>query len=267
MKMYKGFDKNMKCRGFQYEIGGTYETDEAKICELGFHACENPLDVLQYYDPANSRFCLVDLDANGDTSNDSKRVGRKIHIEAEIGINGLISAGVKFILDHIKSDSAREYNTGDRSVATNTGHCSVATNTGYYSAATNTGNYSAATNTGDYSAATNTGDRSVATNTGDYSVATNTGDRSVATNTGDYSAATNTGDRSAAVVSGDDSIAFVSGCQSKAKGAKGCWLVLTERGDGMHIVDVQAVMVDGETIKADTFYTLKDKKIIEATEE
>lgn len=118
MKMYKGFDKNMKCRGFQYEIGGTYETDEAKICELGFHACENPLDVLQYYDPANSRFCLVDLDANGDTSNDSKRVGSKIHIESEIGINGLISAGVKFILDHIKSDSAREYNTGYCSVAT-----------------------------------------------------------------------------------------------------------------------------------------------------
>ena len=204
MKMYKGFDKNMKCRGFQYEIGGAYETDEAKICELGFHACENPLDVLQYYDPANSRFCLVDLDANGDTSNDSKRVGRKIHIEEEIGINGLISAGVKFILDHIKSDSAREYNTGD------------------YSAATNTGDYSAATNTGDFSAA---------------------------------------------VVSGDDSIAFVSGYQSKAKGAKGCWLVLTERDDRMHIVDVQAVMVDGETIKADTFYTLKDKKIIEATEE
>ena len=199
MKMYKGFDKNMKCRGFQYEIGGAYETDEAKICELGFHACENPLDVLQYYDPANSRFCLVDLDANGDTSNDSKRVGRKIHIEAEIGINGLISAGVKFILDHIKSDSAREYNTGNRSVATNTGN---------------------------------------------------------------YSAATNTGNCSAAVVSGDDSIAFVSGYQSKAKGAKGCWLVLTERGDGMHIVDVQAVMVDGETIKADTFYTLKDKKLL-----
>ena len=213
MRMYKGFDKNMKCRGFQYEIGGTYETDEAKICELGFHACENPLDVLQYYDPADSRFCLVDLDANGDTSNDSKRVGRKIHIEAEIGINGLISAGVKFILGHIKSDSAREYNTG------------------YRSAATNTGNYSAAINTGNCSAATNTG----------------------------YC--------SAAVVSGDDSIAFVSGYQSKAKGAKGCWLVLTERDDEMHIVDVQAVMVDGETIKADTFYTLKDKKIIEATEE
>ena len=222
MKMYKGFDKNMKCRGFQYEIGGAYETDEAKICELGFHACENPLDVLQYYDPANSRFCLVDLDANGDTSNDSKRVGRKIHIEEEIGISGLISAGVKFILDHIKSDSAREYNTGNCSAATNTGNCSAATNTGNYSAATNTG---------------------------------------------DRSAATNTGNCSAAVVSGDDSIAFVSGYQSKAKGAKGCWLVLTERDDGMHIVDVQAVMVDGETIKADTFYTLKDKKIIEATEE
>ena len=249
MKMYKGFDKNMKCRGFQYEIGGTYETDEAKICELGFHACENPLDVLQYYDPANSRFCLVDLDANGDTSNDSKRVGRKIHIEAEIGINGLIPAGVKFILDHIKSDSAREYNTGDRSAATNTGYRSAATNTGYCSAATNTG------------------DRSAATNTGYRSAATNTGYRSAATNTGYCSAATNTGDRSAAVVSGNDSIAFVSGYQSKAKGAKGCWLVLTERGDGMHIVDVQAVMVDGETIKADTFYTLKDKKIIEATEE
>ena len=257
MKMYKGFDKNMKCRGFQYEIGGTYETDEAKICELGFHACENPLDVLQYYDPANSRFCLVDLDANGDTSNDSKRVGRKIHIEAEIGINGLISAGVKFILDHIKSDSAREYNTGDRSAATNTG---------YYSTATNTGNYSAATNTGNYSAATNTGDRSAATNTGNFSAATNTGYYSAATNTGNYSAATNTGDRSAATVEGKSSIAFVSGYESKAKGSLGCWLVLTERDDNMHIVDVQAVMVDGEKIKPGTFYMLKNKKIIEAKE-
>lgn len=233
MKMYKGFDKNMKCRGFQYEIGGTYETDEAKICELGFHACENPLDVLQYYDPANSRFCLVDLDANGDTSNDSKRVGRKIHIEAEIGINGLISAGVKFVLDHIKSDSAREYNTG------------------YYSAATNTGDFSAATNTGSFSAATNTGNRSAATNTGNYSTATNTGNFSAATNTGDYSAAT---------VEGKSSIAFVSGYESKAKGSLGCWLVLTERDDNMHIVDVQAVMVDGEKSNLVLFICSKTKK-------
>ena len=154
-------------------------------------------------------------------------------------------------------------NTGNRSAATNTGNYSAATNTGYYSAATNTGNRSAATNTGNYSAATNTGYYSAATNTGNYSAATNTGYYSAATNTGNRSAATNTGYRSAAEVSGADSIAIVTGYRSKARGALGCWLVLTERNDVMEIMGMVCVIVDGITVKADTWYMLIDGELKE----
>ena len=248
MKCYKGFDKDLKCRGFQYEIGKEYEENAADICHKGFHACENPMDVFVYYNPADSRYCEVDLDTNEQTEEDSKRVGKKIKIETEIGLSGLIQAGVKFILEKVDFKSAKESDTGDCSAATNTGNCSAATNTGNCSAATNTGNCSAATNTGDCSAATNTGNRSAATNTGNRS------------------AATNTGDCSAATAGGAESIAVVTGYSSKAKGAVGCWLVLTERDEEMHILGVQAVCVDGETIKADTFYMLKNGAITEVDE-
>ena len=275
MKCYKGFDKNLKCRGFQYEIGKEYEEKTADICHKGFHACENPMAVFGYYNPADSRYCEVDLDTNEQTGEDSKRVGKKIKIETEIGLSGLIQAGVKFILEKVDFKSAKENNTGNQSAATNTGYQSAATNTGTQSAATNTGDWSAATNTGYQSvatntgyqsAATNTGYQSAATNTGDWSAATNTGDWSAATNTGTQSAATNTGTQSAATVGGAESIAVVTGYGSKAKGAVGCWLVLTERDEKMHILGVRAVCVDGETIKADTFYMLKNGAITEVNE-
>ena len=257
MKCYKGFDKDLKCHGFQYEIGKEYEENAVDICHKGFHACEYPMDVFGYYNPADSRYCEVDLDTNEQTEEDSNRVGKKIKIETEIGLSGLIQAGVKFILEKVDFKSAKESNTGNRSAATNTGDWSAATNTGYRSAATNTGYRSAATNTGDWSAATNTGNQSAATNTGDWSAATNTGNQSAATNTGDWSAAT---------VGGAESIAVVTGYGSKAKGAVGCWLVLTERDEKMHILGVQAVCVDGETIKADTFYMLENGAITEVDE-
>ena len=112
--------------------------------------------------------------------------------------------------------------------------------------------------------ATNTGYWSAATNTGYCSAATNTGDCSAATNTGNRSAATNTGDCSAARVEGEESIAIVTGKNSKAKGALNDWLVLTERDDDWKILGVKAVMVDGEKIKADTWYCLKDGEVKEA---
>ena len=162
MKCYKGFDKDLKCRDFQYEIGKEYEEERAEICDSGFHACENPMDVFGYYAPADSRYCEVELDANDQKSDDSKRVGKKISIKAEIGIAGIIKAGVEYIKDQVNWDDDKKSNTGN---------CSAATNTGNRSAATNTGNRSAATNTGDCSAATNTGNRSAATVEGKESVA------------------------------------------------------------------------------------------------
>ena len=227
IKAYKGFNNDMTCRDFQYEVGKEYEQKgKIEVCENGFHACENPMDVFGYYPPSRSRYCEVEQSGTIGRSQ-YKIASSKIRIQCEIGLSDIIQAGVKFILDKVywKDDNA-----------TNTGDCSAATNTGDYSAATNTGYHSAATNTGDCSAATNTGD---------------------------CSAATNTGNRSVAKVEGKESIAIVTGRDSKASGALGCWLVLAERNACDVILQVKAVRVDGETIKENTWYKLKDGQIIE----
>ena len=222
MKCFKGFDKDLKCRDFQYEIGKEYTEEKANICSYGFHACEFPMDVFNYYPPSDSRYCEVDLEANDQKSHDdSKRVGKKISVKAEIGIAGIIKAGVEYIKEQVNWEDDKATNTGD------------------WSAATNTGNYSAATNTGYQSAATNTGDRSAATNTGNYS---------------------------AAIVEGKESIALAAGIKSKAKGKIGCFIVLAEWKEincEYHLIDVKSAKVDGENIKEDTFYMLKDGKFVE----
>ena len=239
IKGYKGFDKDLKCRGFQYEVGKEYSTDKAVACETGFQYCENPMDVLGFYAPCDNtgnlnRFCEVEGSGDFDTSKDDKLCCTRLKVNAEIGLQGLIKAGVKFILDRVKWDDNKQSNTGNRSAATNTGY------------------------------------RSAATNTGNRSAATNTGNRSAATNTGDYSAATNTGDYSAANVEGKESVAIVTGKDSKAKGALGCWLVLTERGEwdgkGYPIKEVKAFKVDGDKVKTNTWYKLVDGEPIEAKE-
>ena len=244
MKAYKGFNKDMTCQGFQYEEGKTYETDEAKMCESGFHACEDPLDCFSYYYPAESVYREVEIEDNGERqSNDTKVVGKKITIGAEISVPLIAKAHVEWIKEKITNEKV-ESNTGSRSVATNTG---------YWSAATNTGDWSAATNTGYQSAATNTGSRSVATNTGSQSAATNTGYRSVATNTGDWSAAS---------VKGKESVAIVTGYHSKVKGALGCAIVAAERGEWngetYPLLAIKSGIVDGKKIKPDTWYTVKN---------
>ena len=276
---YKGFDENMQCRGFQYVEGETYVHEgRVNVCHSGFHACESPLDTLSYYPPSNSVYRQVQLEGvKKSEGGDSKVAGRKIKIGAKLSLMDLAKLHVDFVMENVKpgdysaatntGDRFAATNTGDYSAATNTGDRSAATNTGHYSAATNTGDHSAATNTGYHSAATNTGYQSAATNTGYHSAATNTGDRSAATNTGYQSAATNTGDYSAATVSGKDSIAVVTGYASKARGARGCWIVLTERDPHSYTIkEVRAVCVDGETVKAGVFYTLQDGELVEVGE-
>ena len=241
MIYYKGFDKDLKCRDFQYEIGKEYETDAAELCKTGFHACEAPLDTFGYYSPCDSRYCEVSLDnVSSERSNDdTKVVAKKIKIGAELNLFGLAKAHVEWVKSHIDNEKEE----------------------------TNTGFQSAATNTGDYSAATNTGNRSAATNTGDYSAATNTGDYSAATNTGFQSAATNTGFQSAAEVSGKDSVAIAVGLQSKARASLGCAIVVAERGpwngETYPLLSICSAIVDGTEIKADTWYAAKGGKLVE----
>ncbi|HDY3167959.1 TPA: hypothetical protein RPE41_004512 [Salmonella enterica] len=216
---FKGFNKDLKCRGFQFAIGETFHHDgKVEACGSGFHACECPFDVFSYYPPAESRYAetisfgVIDREEIGDT----KIASASITIKAELTLPQFIQRGIEWIWSKIDKSLEQQIMTGNWSAATNTGYRSAATNTGDQSAATNTGNWSAATNTGDQSAATNTGNWSAATNTGNRSAATNTGYRSAATNTGYRSAATNTGNRSAATNTGNRSAATNTGNWSAA---------------------------------------------------
>ncbi|EAP2764206.1 hypothetical protein D9B30_15865 [Salmonella enterica] len=248
---FKGFNKDLKCRGFQFAIGETFHHDgKVEACGSGFHACECPFDVFSYYPPAESRYAetisfgITDSEEGGDT----KIASSSITIKDELTLPQFIQRGIEWIWSKIDKSLEQQImcgnrsaatNTGDRSAATNTGNRSASTNTGNRSAATNTGDWSAATNTGDWSAATNTGyqsaatntgNRSAATNTGDWSAATNTGYQSAATNTGNRSAATNTGDWSAATNTGDRSAATNTGNRSAATNT-GDWSAATNTGD------------------------------------
>ena len=239
---FKGFNKDLKCRDFQFEIGKTFHHEgKVEACGSGFHACECPFDVFGYYPPADSRYAetisfgVTDREEDGDT----KIASASITIKAELTLPQFIQRGIDWIWSKIDKSLEQQIMTGDwsaatntgyQSAATNTGDWSAATNTGYQSAATNTGYQSAATNTGNRSAATNTGDQSAATNTGYQSAATNTGYQSAATNTGDWSAATNTGNRSAATNTGDWSAATNTGYQSAATNT-GDWSAATNTGN------------------------------------
>ncbi|EBX4076754.1 hypothetical protein EPL43_05195 [Salmonella enterica subsp. enterica serovar Infantis] len=282
---FKGFNKDLKCRGFQFAIGETFHHDgKVEACGSGFHACECPFDVFSYYPPAESRYAetisfgITDSEEGGDT----KIASSSITIKDELTLPQFIQRGIEWIWSKIDKSLEQQImcgnrsaatNTGNRSAATNTGNWSAATNTGDWSAATNTGNRSAATNTGDQSAATNTGDRSAATNTGDWSAATNTGYqsaatntgyRSAATNTGNRSAATNTGNRSAAEVSGSQSVAASLGIEGKARASEGGAIVLCYRDEDGELIHIRASKVGENGIMPNTWYQLdKDGEFVE----
>ncbi len=287
IKSYKGFDKDLKCRGFQYEIGKEYEEPEANVCRAGFHACERPLDVFNHYYPVNSRFCEVEQ--SGELSRDTddgKVASTKIKIGAEIGIPGLVKAQIEWVKAHTTTEhtdperaTAGSYGAataGDCGAAT-AGDCGAATagnrgaaTAGSYGAATagdcgaatagdcgaaTAGNRGAAT-AGSYGAAT-AGDCGAAT-AGDCGAAT-AGNRGAAT-AGSYGAATARGKASV----GENGLAVARGNNVRVKGGLGAVLVIAEENESDYdIKDWAAVLVDGETIKADTFYMLKNGEFVE----
>ena len=205
IKSYKGFDKDLKCRGFQYEIGKEYEEPKAIACNAGFHACEMPLDVFSHYPPAQNRFCEVEQSGEFSRDNDdSKIASTKIKIGAEIGIPGLVKAQFEYVKERTKP-SDTNHSTGDRSANSATGYGSANISTGVE--------------------------------------------------------CSNDG-------AGERNISVAWGKNSKCKGAVGCFLVLSEwdKWDGKKypFIGAQMVAVDGEKIKADTWYTLRNGEIVEA---
>ncbi|KQJ68631.1 DUF7666 domain-containing protein [Pseudomonas aeruginosa] len=261
---YKGFKQDLTCRGYQFEIGGTYKHEgEVEACASGFHSCEYPLDVFGYYAPGESRFAIVK--ASGQLSrhdDDSKIASATLVVEAEISMPTMISRAIDWIMARLDSSVEQTVvgdtasNTGYQSAASNTGDRSAASNTGYQSAASNTGDYSAASNTGDRSAASNTGNYSAASNTGYQSAASNTGDRSAASNTGNYSAASNTGNYSAAEVSGKESVAASLGIEGRARASAGSAIVLCHRDVEGRLIHIRASKVGENGVEPDTWYQL-----------
>ncbi|ELG7475617.1 hypothetical protein Q5U64_000249 [Salmonella enterica] len=240
---FKGFNKDLTCRDFQFAIGETFHHDgKVEACGSGFHACECPFDVFSYYPPAESRYAetisfgVIDREEEGDT----KIASASITIKSELTLPQFIQRGIEWIWSKIDKSLEQQIMTGNRSAATNTG---------YQSAATNTGNRSAATNTGNRSAATNTGNRSAATNTGDWSAATNTGYQS---------AATNTGDLSAAEVSGSQSVAASLGIEGKARASEGGAIVLCYRDEDGELIHIRASKVGENGIMPDIWYQLNE---------
>ncbi|HHH0182435.1 TPA: hypothetical protein ACPZRY_004159 [Yersinia enterocolitica] len=149
---FKGFDQNLQCRGYQFEIGKTF-THEGKVeaCGSGFHACEAPFDVFGYYSPANSRYAVtesfgtIDREEDGDT----KIASASITITEELTLPQFIQRGIDWYWSKVDKSLEQQIMNG------------------YQSAATNTGNRSAATNTGDWSAAEVSGSQSVAASFGE----------------------------------------------------------------------------------------------------
>ena len=237
MKACKGFDKNLRCRGFQYEVGGEYTEETAELCNRGPHACENPLDTLRYYRPGDSRYCEVEIEDNGQRSSyDSKVCGKHIKIGAEIGLKGVINAGVRFVFD--KCESATEENASG-----NLGNAAASGERGNAAASGDSGNAAASGWSGNAAAS------------GERGNAAASGWSGTAVVTGFAGRATALGEQCLAVAWGEDSL---------ARGTVGNWIVVSERDDDGNIIDVKIAKVDGDTVKADTWYKLVNGEIMEA---
>ena len=268
IKSYKGFNKDMTCKGFQYEEGKEYETDIAVACESGFHACEYPLDVFIYYSPAEAVF--HEVEQSGDISrkgDDSKIASTKIKIGASINIAGMVKASIEYIKAKCEKENDSDE---DKKVLESTGDWSANSATGSRSANSATGDGSANSATGSRSANSATGYGSANSATGSRSANSATGYGSANSATGYGSANLSTGSECSNDSQGERNISVGWGRNNKCKGIVGSFLVLSEwgewNGEKYPFISAKMVEVDGETIKADTWYKIVDGEIVEAEE-
>ena len=254
IKSYKGFSKDMTCRGYQYEEGKEYEESNALICENGFHACEYPLDCLSYYSPSESVYHEVEQSGKiSKKSGDTKVASTKIKIGAKLSIAGLVEAAIEYTKERVKQEEDSD------------GNCGASSATGDKGASSATGDYGASSATGDYGASSATGYKGASSATG-YKGASSA--------TGNCGASSATGYKGASSAESPNAVAVAWGYKGKAKGVKGSFLVLADweckgkesdnyyKEDMWELKDAVIVRVDGETIKEDTWYTMVDGKVV-----
>ena len=257
LKAFKGFDKHLRCRSFQYEVGKEYQEQEAALCRKGFHACENPLDTFRYYPPTDSRYCEVEIDDIGQrNSDDSKVCGKKIKIGEEIGLDGVIKAGVQFIFETCEG-SAENHASGASGNAAASGASGNADASGWR------GNAAASGESGNAAASGWSGNAAASGASGNAAASGASGNAAAS---GSWGTATVTGRDGRASALGEQCVAVAWGNNSLAKGTLGNWIVVSERGSSGDIVDAKLARVDGETIREDTWYTLRRGEIVEVAE-
>ena len=279
LKTYKGFNKDMTCRGFQYEEEKEYETETAVACESGFHACEYPLDCLSYYKPSESVYREVEQSGEiSKHSNDSKVASTKIKIGAEISIAGLVKAAIEYTVKRINKEAKADEPhgassaTGYYGASSATGNCGASSATGNCGASSATGDYGASSATGYYGASSATGYKGASSATGDYGASSATGYKGASSATGNCGASSVTGYRGAVEVGDKEAVAIAWGYKSKAKGVLGSFLVFADwegnenrywRQEEWELKGAKMVRVDGETIKENTWYVIENGEIKE----
>ena len=297
---YKAMNPDMTCRGKKYEVGKTYFEDKADCCNAGMHACENPFEVLRYY-PMKDNPRFFEVECGGEISKSdkgSKLACTELTVKGELNFAGMLKATLDAVFRRVKdkepfssgdsstagtsgyystAGTSGDYSTagtsGDYSTAGTSGYSSTAGTSGYSSTAGTSGNSSTAGTSGDYSTAGTSGYSSTAGTSGNYSTAGTSGYFSTAGTSGDYSTAGTSGYYSTAAATGpycrakaegNNSIAVANGYKSKVKGSVGCYLVLTEYDDDGNFLCADLKFVDGISIKADTWYMLKDGLAVES---
>ena len=253
MKAYKGFNKDMTCRGFQFKEGETYHEDKAELCESGFHACEDPLNVFDYYPPLDSKYHEVELDeVSEQRESDSKVVAKRITIGAEIGIPGLVKAHI----ERIKQTFEMDNDSGSSGDAAQIG------SSGYAAKIGSSGRYAQIGSSGD---AAQIGSSGYAAQIG------SSGDDAKIGSSGRYAQIGSSGDDAKIECSADHAVICCAGKRARIKAPVGTWITLAEYGefdgDGFPCECVKSALVDGEMIKADTWYSLQDGEFVESCEE
>ena len=283
IKGYKGFNKDMTCREFQYEEGKEYETDKAEVCKKGFHACEYPLDCFSYYSPSESVY--HEVEQSGEISSkkgeDTEIASTKIKIGAKLSIAGIVQAAIEYTSSRAKKESDSDSRkgassaTGDYGASSATGDYGASSATGYCGASSATGDYGASSATGDYGASSATGYKGASSATGYKGASSATGDYGASSATGNCGASSATGYKGASSAEDKDSIAVAWGYHGKAKGVLGSYLVLADwegdernywKQDRWSLKGAKMVRVDGEKIKENTFYTMVNGEIVEVSE-
>ena len=265
---YKAMDKNMQCRGKQYEVGKTYHEDKADCCHAGMHACENPLDVLHCY-PLSDGIRIFKVECGGDISRedgkDTKLACTELTVEAEIKIADMVKLGVKAVMDRVNKNVKGTKNkaSGDWSTGAASGDWSTGAASGNCSTGAASGNWSTGAASGYKSTGAASGNWSTGAASGNCSTGAASGDWSTGAASGDWSTGAASGDYCRAEAFGKDSIAVANGAHSKARGAMGCYLVLTEYDDDGHMICAKMAKVDGAVIKENTWYTLENGEFVE----